>query len=157
MIRATITDADALRSLAPGEIEKHLSGTGWQFVSRGQKASLWRLGVGDKRVEVIVPVHREFRDYARRVGEIVEALARVEERSQLDVFCALGGDIGTMPIPPFYTVPDDQRASAEIAKAVAEKCERTIGDMLGMKPRGWIKPVNVEVEIAITSPGKEGS
>jgi len=85
-MRAEITDNETLRSLRPLDIASYLHATGWQNIEDiGDKASVWVLP-NDPEAEVVVPKRQSYGDFGLRVGEILGALSRVEQRSQLNVF-----------------------------------------------------------------------
>lgn len=78
-----IYDETSLEALMPLEVTAYLSSTGWNLKGFfAETATVW-----SKNDEVIqVPRERRFADYARRMGEIVEALSGMENRSQLEVY-----------------------------------------------------------------------
>lgn len=85
-MKAQIRDVDALRALKPLEVSAYLRAKGWRQASdlRG-KASLWLLAREGDEFDVTVPQRREMGDYALRISEVLETLAKVEQRSELDV------------------------------------------------------------------------
>jgi len=86
-MKATIRDVATLRALKPLEIATYLRSQGWrQEADLNGKASLWLLNPAEGGdFDVTVPSRREMGDYALRVGEVLETLAHVEQRSELDV------------------------------------------------------------------------
>jgi hypothetical protein len=66
----------------------YLRATGWQLSSRSEKATYWektnREGTGT--FELLVPLRREFGDFANRINEVLETLETAETRSQLEIF-----------------------------------------------------------------------
>ena len=81
-MRARITDSAALRKISPSQIRVYLRAKGGEQVGTFlDKAAIWALG----KEEFLVPVAEEFADYAYRVADILAALERVEERSQLEI------------------------------------------------------------------------
>jgi hypothetical protein len=82
-MNARISDETSLGALMPGEVTAYLSSTGWSLKGFfAQTATVW-----SKNDEVLqVPRERRFADYARRMSEVVEALAGLEDRSQLEVY-----------------------------------------------------------------------
>ena len=98
-MQVTIRDRGALESLSVLGVRAYLSSRGW--VSDGpwrrrRLATVYLKEQGGKTWDLVVPNLDTVTDYARRILEIVDTLARVEERPQLDVFYDLknaGGDI----------------------------------------------------------------
>ena len=81
-MRARITDSAALRKSLPSQITAYLRAKGAKQVGTFlDKAAIWALG----KEEFLVPSAAEFADYAYRVADILAALERVEERSQLEI------------------------------------------------------------------------
>ena len=52
-------------------------------------ASVWLRTVGNEEFEALLPMDRELRDYALRMGELLAVLATVENRSQWQVYSDL--------------------------------------------------------------------
>lgn len=81
-MRARITDSAALRKISPSQIMAYLRSKGAKQVGKlSDKAAIWTLG----KEEFLVPLAAEFADYAYRIADILAALERVEERSQLEI------------------------------------------------------------------------
>lgn len=81
-MRARITDSAALRKISPSQIMAYLRAKGAKQVGTFlDRAGIWALG----KEEFLVPSAAEFADYAYRVADILAALERVEERSQLEI------------------------------------------------------------------------
>lgn len=81
-MRARITDSAALRKISPSQIMAYLRSKGAKQVGKfSDKAAIWTLG----KEEFLVPAAAEFADYAYRIADILAALERVEERSQLEI------------------------------------------------------------------------
>ncbi len=85
-MKVRIRDADALRALKPLEISVYLRAKGWrQTADINGKASLWILANEGIEFDVTVPQRRDFEDYALRISEVLETLAKAERRSELDI------------------------------------------------------------------------
>ena len=81
-MRARITDSAALRKISPSRIMAYLQARGAKQVGKFlDMAAIWTLG----KEEFLVPLAAEFADYAYRVADILAALERVEEHSQLEI------------------------------------------------------------------------
>ena len=86
-MRVAIQDKTALRSLQPLETAAYLRANGWRVATDFPgKGALWifhdESGV---EFDVTLPARRELGDYALRMEELLSILAKVEQRSQLDV------------------------------------------------------------------------
>jgi hypothetical protein len=85
-MRASITDAQALKGLKPLEVVPYLKSKGWlQSSVLGDKSALWEKQAGDITEELWLPLRPELGDYALRMSEMLQTLERVEERSQLEI------------------------------------------------------------------------
>lgn len=81
-MRVRITDSAALRKISPSQIMAYLRAKGAKQVGNFlDRAGIWALG----KEEFLVPAAAEFADYAYRIADILAALERVEERSQLGI------------------------------------------------------------------------
>ncbi len=95
----TIRDRVALESLSVLGVRAYLSSRDWVGDGpwgRRRLATLYLKEQGGKTWDLVVPNLDTVADYARRMLEIVDTLAQVEERTQLEVFYDLknaGGDI----------------------------------------------------------------
>jgi len=91
MIRATIAEEAALENIQPASLVAYLEAHGWSGARyRTPAACHYRHSTG---VTALVPLARDFADYADRVGVTIRLIANVEGRSQLDVLVDLGGSI----------------------------------------------------------------
>lgn len=119
-MRARITDSAALRKISPSQIMAYLRSKGAKQVGTfSDRAAIWALG----KEEFLVPVAAEFADYAYRVADILAALERVEEHSQLEILDDLhevGFDvvgIGRFPKDETSEAPGIMRAVDFLAHA----------------------------------------
>ena len=119
-MRARITDSAALRKISPSQIMAYLQARGAKQVGNFlDRAGIWALG----KEEFLVPVGAEFADYAYRVADILAALERVEEHSQLEILDDLhevGFDvvgIGRFPKDETSEAPGIMRAVDFLAHA----------------------------------------
>jgi len=116
MINVIITDSDALAAISHERIAEYLEATGWQLqeVRRGVAAH-WKVRVNNTRfkefrkalgwdgtVWAIAPAVGKLADYVSAVQHLIETVAKVEQRSQLDVLVDLGGDLGAPQAPATY-------------------------------------------------------
>lgn len=81
-MNARITDRRVLESLRPLEMIAYLRSTGWKLAGYyAQSATVWRRG----NQQILLPQDVSFADYPRRLAEILDTLAEVETRSQLEI------------------------------------------------------------------------
>ena len=82
-MRARITDPATLRTISPAQIIAYIRSRGAVQVGNFLgKATIWSY----KTSEFLVPVDIQFADYAYRIAEILAALEKVEDRSQVQIF-----------------------------------------------------------------------
>ncbi len=86
-MRATVTDVGVLHALRPLDIVAYLRARGWKLMEGESGASLsdWNKESGDRYFEVQAPKNQTWRDYAKRVRDLLETLAEEENRSQLEL------------------------------------------------------------------------
>jgi hypothetical protein len=102
MIRARITDARALAARTPAELSRYLRRTGWRLVEqRGTLATWVRSAGAEGEFEILQPLDSSSRDYAARVGDSVATLIVAEDRSELDILCAVA-EVTGMSKDPLY-------------------------------------------------------
>lgn len=79
-MRARISDKQALQSLTPAQVMAYLRSKGaTQIGEYPGKATIWQYG----SEELLVPLVSRFADYPARMADILAALEREEDRSQL--------------------------------------------------------------------------
>ena len=100
MIRATITDQAAIEQIKLDALTAYLQRTGWTMRREPREGvCAWRaprevLVRGLPRWWQILPeTDGVFADQTDRVAEAIAMIAALEDRSQLDVFVDLGGDL----------------------------------------------------------------
>ena len=131
-IRVTITDKDALRALSWKAVKAYLEASaGWHRAREiPQKGIIYQYTDKDDRLwEIAVLTRDDLADYAARMGDAVGTLARVEDRSELDVYedlRALGAKLESHATeeaePPPPEVDEATRAAHErIRKWLAEE------------------------------------
>jgi hypothetical protein len=104
VIRARVTDAEALAARTPAELSMYLRSLGWRLAERNGTLASWIRSAGDDgEFEVLQPLDPASRDYAARVGDVVATLAVAEDRSELDILRAItevSDDVHTVRIFP---------------------------------------------------------
>lgn len=103
---------DAAR-LLPTVLRHHLAATGWRDVETNESARYWRyaMDVPRGRVMVDVPKSTDFIDYDRRVVELMEILALVEQRAARLIVFELSHPEANILSPSPGTVVDGYVAS----------------------------------------------
>ena len=87
-----IADAGALRRITPVLLGTYLNAQGWvRQQTWKDRIVVWSREGQDKDAELLVPLREQSDAYAVRMSEAVAALAKLEERSQLDVYFDLMG------------------------------------------------------------------
>jgi hypothetical protein len=82
-VKSKILDAAALASLSTTDLTSWLRASGWVLASTVRDRHYkFTKAQGDETFEVEVPYNAALRDYHRRVGELLDVLEVVEQRSQ---------------------------------------------------------------------------
>lgn len=86
-MKATIRDLEVLNAVQPLEVATYLRANGWhQFDEVSNRASFWTLNESKvEDYEILLPLKRDVRDFPARIGEILQTLEVVEQRSQLEI------------------------------------------------------------------------
>jgi len=86
-VKAVVTDTDALTALRPLDIVAHLRSRGWKLLESDAASPMseWSKDSAQGYFEVQVPKHQLWRDYSRRIRELLAILADEEDRSQLEL------------------------------------------------------------------------
>ncbi len=82
-----IIDVGPLSALRPLEVVSYLRSSGW--TKAAEKPGNWsrwvRADYEGEEFEVTVPLNHQFRDFAVRMGDVLQVLAVFEARSQLKI------------------------------------------------------------------------
>jgi len=108
MIRAKVTDRDALAARLPSELAMFLRAHEWTVRERSSGAIRWTKTVDGEEFEVLQPVESSIRDYAARVRDLLDVVAVAEDRSELDVLhdiSSISMDVHTVRTFPPDTSP----------------------------------------------------
>jgi hypothetical protein len=88
-MKIDIRDVAAMRSLRPLEVAAYLRAQCWVPQSPVVHGTVWTKGEGPNQFEIVVPMDQERRDYALRMGELLQTLAVAEQRSQVELYADL--------------------------------------------------------------------
>ena len=81
-MKARITDRKVFESLRPLDVVAYLRSEGWVLAGYyAESATVWKR----QAQQVLLPQDSSFADYPRRLAEILDTLAEVENRSQLEI------------------------------------------------------------------------
>jgi hypothetical protein len=91
-MKGTITDPAVLGAVQPHDLTAYLHAHGWRPLPASPDDPLadWVTETDAGGIEVSVPRHPGWRDYARRVRDILEGLSRAERRSELLIIQDIG-------------------------------------------------------------------
>ena len=84
-----IRDAKTIGLLLPLEVAAYLKAKGWQAQPVKGSASVWTVVSAGENYEAQIPLDQSVRDYALRMGELLDTLAIAENRSQAAVLTDL--------------------------------------------------------------------
>ncbi len=118
-MKATVRDIETLRSVQPLEFAAYLRASGWQeYQHIPERAAVWSLDDGSNGgYEILLPLRRDFGDFVNRIGEALQTLEVVEQRSQLEILQELettAADIVRVRLTP----PDSTSGSIPIDRGV---------------------------------------
>ena len=91
-IAVTRLPRDRVAALRPEDVQQYLRSRGWLLDSSGtsDKAVVYHYP-GQADAEVLVPRQRELTDYAARLGDVVQVLSALEERTVWEVINDVSG------------------------------------------------------------------
>jgi len=112
-VKGQVTDPEFLSSIRSVDVQLYLRSRGWKPIATTMQTEAvdWEFTGVDRSVEVTVPRNARWRDYARRVREVLAELSQLEGRSEN----AIAQDI--------------QRASRDIIRMRAVVDNRTDGSI----------------------------
>ena len=105
-MKTAVRDSKILKTIDFQKIAARLRGTGWQEICPiyNGTASVWRWKRDtEEELELLLPLRRDFADYAPRINDAIRAMAEVERRSQLDVLSDLLDSIDGLEIQGMVT------------------------------------------------------
>ncbi|MCU0499641.1 MAG: hypothetical protein MUF87_20005 [Anaerolineae bacterium] len=112
-----ITDVNTLKQISPDYVRRYLAKQGWSQIREWKdKATIWGHDE-DQNLELIVPNHMQFADYALRISEILTTLAQHEQRLQTAIYAEmLNSDEDILRIRAFH--PDSEDGSIPLIDGV---------------------------------------
>ncbi|HEX3555868.1 MAG TPA: hypothetical protein VIA62_21845 [Thermoanaerobaculia bacterium] len=85
-MRAVVQDREALLSMLPVNMAAYLRTHGWQEIQKESgRYSIWSRSGGPRGPQILLPLRRDFEDYAIRASQVLAAIEQVEDRSQLEI------------------------------------------------------------------------
>ena len=95
-----IADRSALSAVPRASLRTYLLDSGWAPDGTwADYAEILALDADDGRLEVAIPLRETARTYAAEIGQAIDLLSQIEDRSQLDVYAdilAAGADVITL-------------------------------------------------------------
>jgi hypothetical protein len=89
-MKAAVRDSQALRLVTPEDLEQYLTSHQWIVAGRsGRLGAIYNRQIDGNEFELLVPLTRDFEDFAERISEILRTLEVVEKRSQLQILSDL--------------------------------------------------------------------
>lgn len=88
-MKVDIRDSDSVRALRSLEVAAYLRANAWSQQRLQYPVSIWTKDGADAPFEVLLPLDTAQRDYALRMGELLQTLAIAEDRSPIDVYSDL--------------------------------------------------------------------
>ena len=87
-MKVAIQDNEVLKTINPAKVVTYLKSNGWQQeIIDNDRVSVFiqRIDSG-KELVIELPLKPEFRDFSRRMSEVIKTLEDAEQRSQLEIF-----------------------------------------------------------------------
>lgn len=95
MTSSSTVAMDDVLALRPEDVRLYLSGQGWKSRPYGREGdALLFVHPSFPQVDLLLPLNRELRDYADRMGDLVAALATIEQRPIRAILNDLSGPTG---------------------------------------------------------------
>jgi hypothetical protein len=85
-MKLNIADAKALSEIPPNSVTAYLRSHGWALTRVENEVGFFHKEIDGEEMECDVPLRQSFRDYPRRVREILDNLTLIESRSQYDIY-----------------------------------------------------------------------
>jgi hypothetical protein len=89
-MKISIHDRAPFEVLNPSDAAAYLQTTGWKEVEhKPGNSSIWNRPWQEQTAELLLPLNRAYRDYVLRMSEVVQLIAALENRSQIEVLSDL--------------------------------------------------------------------
>ena len=85
-MKLNIADTKALSELPPNAVTAYLRSHGWTLLRDDSEIGVFHKVIDGEDMECDVPLRQTFRDYSRRIREILVNLSLIEGRSQYDIY-----------------------------------------------------------------------
>jgi hypothetical protein len=86
-MRTRLIDSDVLSSVTPSALRGYATFEGWKPVeSYGETSEIYTRQIGDRSVEIIIPVTSQIGDYSLVVSQLVSIFARESDRDEVSIF-----------------------------------------------------------------------
>lgn len=104
-MKVNIVDGPSLTQVRPRDVGVYLKRHGWAqaYQIANGLADVWRKAADEVGQETLVPTTRDVSDYAERIARVLAQLAKIEGRSQLDLWMDLvsvSSDLFTVRVQP---------------------------------------------------------
>ena len=123
-MKLNIADTKALSELSPNALTAYLRSHDWTLARVENEVGFFYKSIDGENAECDVPLRQSFRDYPRRVREILENLTLIEDRSQYDIYqdlVRMNQDIVSRVGLDEAGVPPDVRRSSTSPAATCKK------------------------------------
>ncbi|GGK73296.1 hypothetical protein [Streptomyces flaveus] len=111
----------ALLEIRPELLRRYLTAQGWFLVQEQPRAEVWATDLPDGRMEVLLPKDSRLVDFVRRLRDLFDTVAVVEDREPASVLHAIGAaqtDVHSVRLQP-EGLPSGTVWLAEGSRAVA--------------------------------------
>jgi hypothetical protein len=86
-MRATIVDPVALKAISPAALRGYAEFEGWQRVkSYGELSEIYNRQIGERSVEIVLPVTDRIGDYPSVVSQLISIFAKENNIGELEIF-----------------------------------------------------------------------
>src|SRR5271166_4868623 len=86
-MKTRLIDSEVLRSVTPSALRGYATFEGWKpVIPYGETSQIYNRHIGDRSVEIIIPVTSQIGDYPSVVSQLISIFARESDRDELSVF-----------------------------------------------------------------------
>jgi hypothetical protein len=163
-MKMKITDGVAISKLSPIDTRHYLDANKWREKGRyGERAIRFEKATAEDTWEILLPISRSVADFGERMHDLIETLAAVEQRNELQVYhdlVASGADVLRLWAPEADdrgTIPLHQGARVceqglGMLTAAAKAENRTAKTFRPQNPRNVDEYIKT-VRLGLTEPG----